>query len=72
MKLRMMSMNLRYSQGEDGKNRWANRKELVKEVLQKYSPDIIGFQEPLLDQMQNLIEMLPEYRYVEGSWVLKD
>ena len=64
MTLRIMSFNLRYSRGKDGRNIWANRKGLVKEVLQKYNPDIIGFQEPLLDQMHDLREMLPEYRYI--------
>lgn len=64
MKLRIMSMNVRYSRGKDGRNIWTNRKHLVKEVLQKYHPDIIGFQEPLLDQMQDLIAMLPDYQHV--------
>jgi len=57
-------MNVRYSRGKDGKNVWANRKSLVRKVLQKYCPDIIGFQEPLLDQMNDLVEMLPGYQYV--------
>lgn len=64
MKLRIMSMNIRYSRGKNGKNIWPNRKHLVGEVLQKYHPDIIGFQEPLLDQMQDLIEMLPNYQHI--------
>ena len=64
MKLRIMSMNVRYSGGNDGKNIWVNRQELVGEVLQKYHPDIIGFQEPRLDQMKDLIKMLPDYQYV--------
>lgn len=64
MKLRVMSMNVRYSRGKDGKNIWANRKHLVREVLQRYKPDIIGFQEPLLDQMHDLVAMLPEYQHV--------
>ena len=59
-----MSMNVRNSGAQDGKNIWRNRKGLVQEVLQKYSPDIIGFQEPLLDQMYDLIAMLPEYQHV--------
>lgn len=64
MKLRVMSMNVRNSGAQDGKNIWNNRKGLVQEVLQAYRPDIIGFQEPLLDQMYDLIAMLPEYRHV--------
>ena len=54
MKLRIMSMNIRYSRGKDGKNIWANRKGLVREVLQRYNPDIIGFQEPLLDLQRSV------------------
>ncbi len=64
MKLRIMSMNVRYSRGKDGKNIWANRRDLVREVLHTHNPDIIGFQEPLLDQMRDLIAMLSDYQYV--------
>ena len=64
MKLRVMTMNVRYSRGKDGKNIWANRKDLVREVLYTYNPDMIGFQEPLLDQMRDLIGMLPEYQHI--------
>lgn len=45
--LRVISMNVRYSRGKDGKNIWTNRKNLVGKILHKYTPDIIGFQEPL-------------------------
>ena len=64
MKLRVMSMNLRNSGAQDGKNIWKNRKGLVQEILQTYQPDIISFQEALLDQMHDVIAMLPEYEHV--------
>ena len=54
MKLRVMSMNLRNSGAKDGKNVWNNRKGLVREILESYQPDIIGFQEALSDQMRDL------------------
>ncbi len=64
MKLRVMSMNLRNSGAHDGRNIWKNRKGLVQEILHAYQPDVIGFQEALLDQMRDVIAMLPEYQHV--------
>lgn len=61
MTLRIMTMNVRNSGARDGKNIWANRKDLVRQVLHTHNPDMIGFQEPLLDQMRDLRAMLPEY-----------
>lgn len=64
MKLRVMSMNLRNSGARDGRNIWKNRKGLVQTILDIYQPDVIGFQEALLDQMYDLIAMLPGYQHV--------
>lgn len=67
MQLRIMSLNIRNSRNsreKDGQNHWGNRKSLVSEVLHKYSPDLIGFQEVLIEQLHNLCVMLPDYQYV--------
>ena len=64
MNISVMSFNIRYSRGKDGKNVWANRKHLVGDLIRRYSPDIIGFQEALQDQMDDLEKMLPDYLFV--------
>ena len=40
-----MTFNLRSDSVLDGKNRWRHRKEIVCDILEKYSCDIIGLQE---------------------------
>ena len=64
LKMRVLTFNIRYSRGIDGINTWPHRRSLVYDLIHTLQPDIIGFQEPLQDQMDDLIEMLTGYRYV--------
>lgn len=59
--LTIMSFNLRYGTAEDGENSWPNRRELVFDVIARHSPDIIGMQEALRFQLDELAEALPQY-----------
>ncbi len=59
--LKVMSFNLRYGTAEDGENSWPNRRELVFDVIARHSPDIIGVQEALRFQLDELAEALPQY-----------
>ncbi|MBD3353765.1 MAG: hypothetical protein GF364_19950 [Candidatus Lokiarchaeota archaeon] len=62
MNLRVMSFNIRYALGDIGKkNEWKNRRSSVIEVIKKYNPDLIGFQEVLYQQLEYLKLKLPEY-----------
>lgn len=63
-RIRIVSFNLRYSAAPDGNNIWQNRRPLVAEILMTYRPDVVGFQEVLLDQLRDLKRMLPDYRWV--------
>ncbi len=45
MKLKIMSFNIRMATPHDGINFFPNRTTRIKEMLQRESPDIIGFQE---------------------------
>lgn len=45
MKIKVMSFNLRVHTDYDGKNRFFNRTDRVLEVIDRESPDVIGFQE---------------------------
>lgn len=62
--IRVISFNIRYDNPGDGINAWPNRIPLVKQYLEEESPDIIGFQEALHHQVQDLSEILPGYGWV--------
>lgn len=53
-----MTFNLRFWNKSDKLQHWDNRKPLFFQVLEKYLPDIIGFQEVQPVQMEDLIEFL--------------
>lgn len=59
--LKVMTFNIRYNNPGDGDNAWPRRLELVEPLLRFHSPDIIGVQEALPDQMEDLQRMLPDY-----------
>lgn len=61
--LNVMSYNLRLDTPDDGVNQWPKRKDKVVALITKYNPDIIGVQEALHHQLQDLIKMLPDYSY---------
>lgn len=51
----VMSYNIRYNNPDDGINAWPNRKDNVAEMIgPKYRPDIVGLQEVLKDQLDDL------------------
>ena len=59
--LRVMSFNIRYGTANDGENSWKNRHGMVADVLDRHDPDIVGLQEALLFQIEQIREALPEY-----------
>lgn len=61
----VMSYNIRYDTPDDGINAWPNRSDQVAEVMgEKYQADIIGVQEALKSQIDDLQERLPDYTWV--------
>jgi endonuclease/exonuclease/phosphatase family metal-dependent hydrolase len=58
-----MTFNIRTSDGRDGNNAWPNRKALLAETIRLYSPDLMGLQEALTDQLEYLAGEFPEYRW---------
>src|SRR5689334_14278278 len=62
--LKVMTYNIRYDNPGDGVNAWPNRIEKVTALIRKYNPDIIGVQEALHHQLQDLVRVLPDYSYV--------
>jgi len=62
--LQIMSYNIRYNTPADGVNAWPNRKARVAQLLNTHKADVMGFQEVLVDQLEDLRVSLPDYNYV--------
>jgi endonuclease/exonuclease/phosphatase family metal-dependent hydrolase len=60
----VMTFNIRYGTAEDGENSWRYRREFLFDVIREAAPDIIGTQEALAFQLEELREALPEYAKV--------
>jgi endonuclease/exonuclease/phosphatase family metal-dependent hydrolase len=59
--LLVMSFNIRYGTANDGENNWDKRKDLVCDVLRRQGPDLVGLQEALRYQIDDIRAALPEY-----------
>lgn len=59
----VMSFNLRFA-SMTPPNAWPDRRPLVKEVIQDYSPDLIGTQEGLYLQIKHIAADLPAYAWI--------
>jgi endonuclease/exonuclease/phosphatase family metal-dependent hydrolase len=62
--LRVMTFNIRYATAPDGENSWANRKDLLLDVIRKFGPDLLGTQEVLASQADFLSRELDGYTLV--------
>lgn len=62
--LSVMSFNIRYDNPADGENGWARRAPLVAQAIRDHRADIVGLQEALSNQLQDLLAELPEYEAV--------
>jgi endonuclease/exonuclease/phosphatase family metal-dependent hydrolase len=60
--IKVMTYNIRVA-FDTGENSWDSRKEFVDSLIRKYNPDIIGLQEALKVQLDDLLRMFPEYHY---------
>jgi len=59
--MRVMTFNLRFENDRDGDNAWFYRRENVVDVIDTYSPAILGTQEGKWPQLMYLRQNLPEY-----------
>ena len=62
--LRVMTFNIRYDEPRDKENAWPNRKELVASMIRFHQADLVGLQEALKRQIDDLQRLLPEYAWV--------
>ena len=58
--LRVMAFNIRYGTAADGDNAWPRRTELVYDVIARFQPDLIGYQEVLDFQFDALAARFPD------------
>ncbi len=59
--LRVMSFNIRYGTANDGDNHWRHRREMVFQVLRDHRPDVVGLQEALRFQIDEMHEAVAGY-----------
>lgn len=59
-----MSFNIRYGTANDGENRWEARRGQMFDLLKAHSPDVIGLQEALHFQIDEILAALPGHRMV--------
>ena len=62
--IRVMTFNIRYDEPRDNANAWPNRKELVASMIRFHNADLVGVQEALKRQMDDLEALLPEYAWL--------
>ena len=59
-----LTFNIRYANANDGEDRWARRKEFVRDTIRDSAPDVLAIQEALAHQIDWLLEALPHYEKV--------
>lgn len=57
----VMSFNIRYDNPEDSLDNWKYRKDRAANAIRFYDADIVGTQEVLHNQLEDLKQRLPEY-----------
>ena len=62
--LTVMSFNIRYGTANDGPNHWKARRDFLFDVIREQNADLIGLQEALATQIDEIIEAVPGYAVV--------
>ncbi len=60
---RVMSYNVRYATAPDGENAWAKRRDIFFEPIERFQPDLIGFQEVLAVQYDAIAERMTGHAF---------
>ena len=60
-KVDVMSFNIRLDHVADSLNNWKYRKDAAAQMIAYYAPDIVGMQEVVKNQLDDLKERLPQY-----------
>lgn len=62
--INVMTFNVRFDNINDSVNAWPNRNPLVEKYMKEEMPDIVGIQESLHHQNEDLLSIMPGYAYV--------
>jgi len=62
--LTAMSFNIRYGTANDGENRWPLRHDFLVDVMREQAADVIGLQEALDFQIDEILTALPAYAVI--------
>ena len=60
-KVDVMSFNIRLDHVADSLNNWKYRKDAAAQMIAYYTPDVVGMQEVLKNQLDDLKNRLPQY-----------
>lgn len=61
LELNVMTFNIRYDNAGDSLNNWQYRKDVAAQIIKEQNADIVGAQEVLINQLNDLKTRLPEY-----------
>lgn len=64
IELNVMSFNIRYDNPDDSLNNWQYRKDVAAQIIKDQKIDLLGTQEVLFNQLNDLKERLPEYNSI--------
>jgi endonuclease/exonuclease/phosphatase family metal-dependent hydrolase len=59
--LTVMSFNIRYGTAKDGENDWTGRRAMLFDVVREHDADVIGLQEALAFQIDEIVAAAPGY-----------
>lgn len=62
--LKVMTFNLRYANEADGDNAWPKRKDALIALIKKHDPDVLGIQEGLVGQVDELRQAMRSHAVV--------
>ncbi len=60
----IMSFNIRYGTAKDGDNHWTARREMLFDLLRERDADLVGLQEALAFQIDEILAAVPSYGVV--------
>ena len=61
--IKIMTFNIRVNVASDSMNAWPYRKDMAASMIQFHGADIVGLQEALWEQVEDLTDLLPEYSW---------
>src|SRR3954462_12755714 len=62
-----MTINVRYDTDHDGVHAWRHRRDLVFDTIRAHQPDLLGLQEPTVDQWNEIADAFPDLTNIDGD-----